>query len=91
MRTSINGQVAEWNETIWQLWHTHVDLADPKLSDAEARISDANYFTPRPYVDEYNRGDTKTGFTVTQGRAVHMIVISGGTPWVISRPPRPRR
>jgi hypothetical protein len=88
MRTTINGAEADWNEAIWQLWHTHVDLADPKHSDAGARITDANYFTPRPYVDEYNRGDTKEGFTVTVGRAVHMVVISGGVPWRVSRPPR---
>lgn len=92
MRTQINGQDARWNEAIWQLWHTFVETADPKLTDA--KVTDANYFLPHRYVDEYDRGDMKEGFLFTVvfqdgKRDVSMHVISGGQPWQVARPPIP--
>jgi hypothetical protein len=60
LTTTINGQPAEWTAEIWQRWHTFADEADPKWRDVT--VSTANYFTPRPYVDEYNRGSHKAGF-----------------------------
>lgn len=61
MITSINGNEHPWPPEIEQLWHTHVDQADPKFLNTT--ITRANYFTPRPYVDEYNQGSNKAGFT----------------------------
>jgi hypothetical protein len=69
--TSINGQPAEWTPAIWALWHTHADDADPKYRVGDAH--DANYFTSRPYVDQYNRGSREAGFTYTVGRRVYQV------------------
>jgi hypothetical protein len=60
MRTTINGQDAEWSEEIRAKWHTFADAADPKLM--RGVVLSANYYTPRPYVDEYNRGSGEEGF-----------------------------
>lgn len=65
--TSINGQPAEWTREIWEKWYTHIDVADPKLYDTHGKVSTANYWTPRPPVDEYNRGSLLEGFTFTIG------------------------
>jgi hypothetical protein len=63
VRTAINGKDRAWPEEIQQLWHTRVENADPKWLNV--KIEYANYFTPRPYVDEYNRGSRQAGFTYT--------------------------
>lgn len=63
MTTSINGTPADWPPEVWTKWHTAADCADPKFYVGE--VTTANYFTPRPYVDQYNRGDRKEGFTYT--------------------------
>jgi len=84
MITMINGQPAEWTIDIWQLWYTHVDIADPKLYDTHGQVKHANYFTSRPYKDQYDRGDRKEGFTFTCGRRVYQHVISGGIPFIVS-------
>lgn len=60
-RTQINGKDAEWSALLWMLWYTFADATDPKWKDVT--VSSANYYTPRPYVDEYNRGNNKAGFT----------------------------
>ena len=65
LRTSINGEFCRWPIEVWRLWYTHVDQADPKLYDTHGIATDANYWTPRPYVDQYNRGDVREGFTFT--------------------------
>ena len=70
MTTSINGTPAEWTQEIWQLWYTHVERADPKLYDSHGLPHSANYFTPRPWKDQYDRGDRKEGFTFIVGRRV---------------------
>ena len=62
MITSINGKPADWTPEIWQLWHTLAEKADPKAFDF-AKVERANYYTPRPYVDQYNRGSEYEGFT----------------------------
>ena len=61
MRTAIRGKDAEWNDEIRQEWATRVA---PLFKDDET-CSYANYFTPRPYVDEYNQGSDRYGFTYT--------------------------
>jgi hypothetical protein len=73
MITKINGQPADWSEEIWRWWYTVADTADPKLTTSE--VYDANYFTPRPYVDEYNRGSRECGFVYTVGRSVYQALI----------------
>jgi hypothetical protein len=89
MTTAINGQPADWTPDIWQLWYTYVERADPKLYDSHGLPSAANYFTPRPYVDAYNRGDEKAGFTVTIGQGVHQVITNGkGIPWLVQEPRR---
>lgn len=70
MRTLINGREAPWPPEVQALWDTLVaiDLVDP-----ERTCYHANYFTPRPYVDEYNRGDVREGFTfITTNPGSHL-------------------
>ncbi len=68
MRTSINGKPAEWTPAIWAKWHTFLDAVDPKHV-VGVTVLDANYFVPRPRVDEYNRGSREEGFVYTIRRA----------------------
>ena len=71
MNTKINGKPDVWTDDILRLWHTHVC---PKFAPGET-CSEANYFTPRPYVDEWNRGSNKAGFvyTVQPGNRVGLV------------------
>ncbi len=54
MTTLIRGKASDWTPEIWELWSL--------LTLSCGRVLQANYFTPRPYVDEYNRGDPCWGF-----------------------------
>lgn len=84
MKTTINGKEAEWSEEILAKWiKCWRGTGDPR--DYETTVSASNYFTPRPYVDEYNQGDKKEGFTYVIGRHVAMSVITGGVPWLVSK------
>lgn len=66
-QTLINGKPAIWNDDVRKLWA----LVVAARFEGETRdVINANYFTPRPYVDEYNRGSEKSGFTYTVGSAV---------------------
>jgi len=73
METSINGKPAMWTAGIWALWHMVADDADPKLTDDQ--VLRANYFTPRPYVDEYNTGSREEGFVYAVGRRVMQAIV----------------
>ena len=73
MKTSINGTPATWPAAIWRLWNTHADACDPKLT--VLTVVAANYFTPRPYVDEYNRGSGEEGFVYTVSRPIRVCQI----------------
>ena len=80
MRTMVNGKNADWTPEIFAKWHTFADRADPKFFAGE--VLDANYFTPRPYQDEYSRGSREEGFTFTvrsksamYGPSVHQTII----------------
>jgi hypothetical protein len=73
-KTQINGQDAEWSALIWQLWYTFADHADPKWTNVT--VSTANYYTPRPYVDEYNTGSTQAGFCYVLNPGQRVIVTS---------------
>jgi len=61
MRTCINSKEATWTSDIWNLWNSR---AVPAFAKGES-CSSANYFTPRPWVDEYNRGSRYAGFLYT--------------------------
>ena len=91
METMINGQPATWTREIWEQWYTHVERADPKLYDTHGLPRSANYFTPRPWQDEYDRGDKKEGFSFICGRQVCQVVTNGYLPWTVAYqdPPRP--
>lgn len=60
MTTMINGEPALWPEHILALWR---DKTSAGFAGVE--VICANYFQPRPYVDQYNRGSKKAGFTFT--------------------------
>lgn len=62
LRTSINGKPAPWPEAVQAKWIAATK--DWPVGDA-VQVTDSNYFTPRPYVDEYNRGSRTEGFTYT--------------------------
>lgn len=66
MRTSIQGQPAEWSDSIMSLFISKFDSSVSLDS-----VTDANYFRPRPYKDEYNTGSDTEGFVYTlNGRHV---------------------
>mgnify|MGYP001597956752 CR=1 FL=1 len=94
MHTSINGQPAEWTEAIWRLWYTFVDQGDPQLYDDPGLPSRANYFTARPYQDEWDQGDRKEGFTFVVGRHgresnVYQVITNGLEAYRTAPQPRP--
>jgi len=63
MITSINGVKKNWNSEIKELWEF---WALPKINKKEeVKIISANYFTPRPYLDQYNLSTDKEGFVFT--------------------------
>jgi len=56
--TSINGKPATWTPEILEAWTKALQgIDDP------APVTSANYFTPRPYRNEYDRGSDEYGFT----------------------------
>jgi len=63
MKTQINGNAAEWTAEILDLftaeWNKRYPEHDINL------VTYCNYFRPRPYVDEYNRGSEYEGFCYT--------------------------
>ena len=61
-RTMINAVTTPWSAAIILKWDEHVL---PRFTETDTKCTDANYFTPRPYVDAYNRGSKTTGFTYT--------------------------
>jgi hypothetical protein len=73
METSINGKAADWTPAIWKRWYTVADEADPKWIDVP--VFRANYFTPRPAVDEYNRGSREEGFVFIRGSTVFQAIV----------------
>lgn len=62
MITTINGREPQpWPDDVRALWIAKVE---PKLNE-HLSVERANYFAPRPYVDEYNTGSNKAGFVYT--------------------------
>lgn len=68
MTTKINGEAAEWPEDVWAKWRKAMDGL-PELPTLSA-----NYYTPRPYVDEWNRGRDTSGFVYTIVKDGHPTV-----------------
>ena len=60
MKTSIQGKDAPWSPKIKELFAEKL----PPLESGEV-VTDANYFTPRPFVNEYNQGSRTEGFVYT--------------------------
>lgn len=63
MKKQANGKEADWTPEIQALFD-HMIESHGGLQEGES-IEQANYFTPRPYVDEYNRGSHLWGFIYT--------------------------
>jgi hypothetical protein len=60
MKTAINNIDAEWPPFVLRHWQQHVE----PLFEPGERCTFANYFTARPYRNEWDRGNnSKTGFT----------------------------
>lgn len=73
MRTSVNGKTASWDATIWRKWQA---IAFPVEVD-QSKITGANYYTPRPRRNEYDRGHPDEGFVYTvRDREVWQVVIN---------------
>jgi hypothetical protein len=70
MKTSINGKPADWTPEIRAKW----DAAMERIDDPRP-VTDSNYFTPRPYVDQYNCGSREEGFTYIRARSVFQVII----------------
>lgn len=60
MSTGIRGEPAEWTREIWEKWNR---LECWRLFDGT--ITAANFFTPRPCRNIFDRGSDAEGFTVT--------------------------
>lgn len=56
--TKINAKPAKWSDEIKSLWAERVA---PLFQPGDS-CSSANYHTPRPYKDEWNRGSDEAGF-----------------------------
>ena len=85
MNTQINGRPASWPEDVLVKWRARW-IATGDERQYEGTVSYCNYYTPRPYVDEYNRGSRKEGFVYVIGTAVADTVVAGGIPCMVSEP-----
>lgn len=56
---TVNGEDKDWSFDAWDLWNEHVS---PGFKQGEW-CSTANYYTPKPWRNEYDRGSDKEGFT----------------------------
>jgi hypothetical protein len=82
MITRINGRPAEWTDEIRAKW----EAAQPDVERAIAAhntknqgetVTDCNYFTTRPYRNEYDRGSGDEGFVyTTNNRHVYQGIIA---------------
>lgn len=61
MKTLVNAKPREWAAQTQSLWDEHVA---PLFEEGEW-CRRANYYTPRPWMDEYNRGSDWEGFVYT--------------------------
>jgi hypothetical protein len=63
VKTHVNGEPKPWTPEIEALW---ARMVVPRLEGRVAWM--ANYFTPRPYRDEWNRATEDHGFVYCIGR-----------------------
>lgn len=71
MREQINSVRVEWPDNVRQRF---AELMEDDLP----RVTQANYFTPRPWRNEWDRGDDSHGFVYTlDGRHVCIITLTG--------------
>lgn len=68
VETSINGKRAVWSHAIADLWVE-------KMQGQSGRVISVNYYTPQPYVDEYNRGSDYEGFLYTVSTTNHGLQV----------------
>ena len=72
MKTQINGLDSAWPEAV------SMKFAELMAERPKVVVTHANYYTSRPYVDEYNRGSHGHGFVYTIAfRHVCLIVLNG--------------
>ena len=70
LKTTVNGKESPWTVAIQAEW---VKRVLPSLQNHH-HVTAANYYTPRPYRDEYDRGSVAYGFTYTiNGRHVCFV------------------
>ena len=73
MKTSINGVSTKWTEAIWRKWIKV--KSGPNMPEGE--VTHCNYFTPKPWRNEYDRGRSEEGFVYTiQHRHVWTVNIN---------------
>lgn len=74
MKTSINGRPAEWPAAVQAKWDALIAAVLPiKNGDT---VTNSNYFTPRPYQDQYAVGSREEGFTYTTNhRHVYQAIV----------------
>lgn len=73
MKTSVNGQPAPWTPEIAAKFDTAL-----RSTDDSRPVVNANYFTPRPWSNEYDQGSDTEGFTYVRDRDVFQVIIKRG-------------
>ena len=78
MRTSVNAKPCNWEADIHRKWDA---ASNPDAEELDgAVIVSSNYFTPRPWRNEYDRGCGDEGFCfVTSRRGVYTVTIKTHT------------
>ena len=81
MKLSVQGKDAEWTDEIREKWEAvKADWKPAKPPEPQFPVYyvwSCNYFRPRPYVDEYNRGSPDEGFVyTTSDRKVWQSIIN---------------
>ncbi len=72
MKTQINGKDADWTDEIQTKWDAVAEAEDAP----EGTVVSSNYFTPRPWRNEYDRGSPDEGFTYVVNRSVWQVIIN---------------
>lgn len=71
MKTLVQGKEEKWTPEIHAKWKKAMSIF-PDRDD----VSESNYFTPRPYNNEYDTGSKEEGFTYVLKRNVCQVIIS---------------
>jgi hypothetical protein len=80
MDTTINSLPCAWPPEVWAKWEAEMAARATDHGGQTVTVESANYFTPRPYVDAYNRGSDTEGFIYT--------IVVGSDRRVCYTPPR---